>query len=226
MKKSLVLSICAILMASMTTFAQNTPTSAPTCNKEKAECSKQCHQPQILTPATIAMLKEEFFKENLKLNDKQKDAFWKSYNKYENAKKQACENAKAAREKAGLPARQGCKSSQSVKFTDEQKVACYKIQLEKRHDMLTAEYTFLEEISKTLTAEQVAQYLDLEKAFEMQMAKLGGKGCGQHEGCGQHGGEGQHQGCGQQCGEGHGPHSGMTPGHDCKMPAPKPVQEK
>lgn len=225
MKKSfLLLSLCAILLASMTTSAQNSAKSAPTCNKENAECTHHCHQPQILTPATVAMLKEEFFKTNLKLEDKQKDAFWKAYNKYENAKKQACENTKAAREKAGLPEHQGCKNHQNVKLTDAQKVACYTIQLENRQAMLTAEQNFLKEIAKTLTDEQVAQYLELEKTFNREMAQLNGRGHEKHEGCGHQCGEGHD--CQHQMAPKHDCQHQMTPKHDCKMPAPKPVQEK
>ena len=136
------------------------------------------------------MLKEEFFKENLKLNDNQKDAFWKSYNKYEAAKKQANENEKTAKEKAGIPAHHGCKSHGNCQMTDQQKVKAYSIQLEKRQALLSAEQTFLKEISKNLTDEQIAQYLGLEKAFHMEMAKLKGAEFSQH-------GEGHHN-CGHR----------------------------
>lgn len=184
MKKTFVLfSLCALILASIPTFAQNAPNGEPTCNKENHPCTHQCHQPQILTPASIAMLKEEFFKENLKLNDNQKDAFWKAYNKYEKAKKQAMENTKANMEKAGLPSHHGCKDHGNAKLTDEQKVAMYRIQLENRQAMLTAEQNFFNEISKTLSNEQIAQYLDLEKLFNMELHKLN---AAQHADCNHH----------------------------------------
>lgn len=184
MKKILVLfSFCAMILACTPSFAQNAPQKENTCDKENHQCTHQCHQPKILTPASIAMLKEEFFKENLKLNDNQKDAFWKSYNKYENAKKQAMENEKTAMSKAGLPEHHGCQDHGGAKLTDEQKVSMYSIQLEKRQAMLTAEQTFFKEISKTLNNEQIAQYLELEKCFNMEMHKLNGT---QHDACNQH----------------------------------------
>lgn len=180
MKKIFVLfSLCAMLFAWNSVSAQENK-EAHQCSKEHAQCSHQCQQPKLLTPNTISMLKEEFFKENLKLNDNQKDAFWKSYNKYEAAKKQANENEKTAKEKAGIPAHHGCKSHGNCQMTDQQKVKAYSIQLEKRQALLSAEQTFLKEISKNLTDEQIAQYLGLEKAFHMEMAKLKGAEFSQH----------------------------------------------
>ncbi len=181
MKKILVLtSLFALMMAWTPSFAQNAKDTVPEkCSKQ---CSKQCcSQPKILTPETVKMLKEAYFKENLKMDEKQQTAFWKSYNNYENAKKQACTNAKAAMEKAGLPAIPDCKSPCNAKLTADQKVAQLNIQLEKRQAMLSAEQTFYKELSKTLNNEQIAQYLDLEKSFQMEMRKLqGNEGCGQH----------------------------------------------
>lgn len=182
MKKIFVLfSLCAMLFAWNSVSAQENK-EAHHCSQGHAQCSHQCQQPKLLTPNSIAMLKEEFFKENLKLNDNQKDAFWKSYNKYEAAKKQANENEKTAKEKAGIPAHHGCKSHGNCQMTDQQKVKAYNIQLEKRQALLSAEQTFFKEISKNLTDEQIAQYLGLEKAFQMEMAKLKGSEYGHHQG--------------------------------------------
>lgn len=182
-------------------FAQNGQPAAKG-NMENKVCAKECHKdvPKLLTPSSIAMLKEEFFKENLNLNANQKDAFWKAYNKYTAAQKQAMENEKKAMEKAGIPAHHCSKDANASKPTAEQKVAAYSIQLEKRQAMLTAEQNFLNEISKALTKEQVAQYLQLEKAFKMEMAKLHGQGHGQgfhHQSCDKGNAHGEGHGCGQ-----------------------------
>ncbi len=192
MKKIFVLfSMCALMMVGTSAFAQE---GQHKCQHDGKECTHQCHQPKVLTPNTISMLKEEFFKENLKLNDNQKDAFWKAYNKYENAKKQAKENAKAAMKKAGLPEGHCPKSMDHGKLTADQKVALHNIQLESRQAMLKAEQTFYQELAKSLTNEQIVEYMGLEKAFQMEMAKMmGGDKCGNHGGCQGHG-EGGHDG--------------------------------
>lgn len=191
MKKIFVLfSLCALMMVGTSAFAQE---GNHKCQHEGKECTHQCH-PKVLTPNTISMLKEEFFKENLKMDDKQKDAFWKAYNKYENAKKQAKENAKAAMKKAGLPEGHCPKSMDHGKLTADQKVALHNIQLESRQAMLKAEQTFYQELAKSLTNEQIVEYMGLEKAFQMEMAKMmGGDKCGNHGGCQGHG-EGGHNG--------------------------------
>lgn len=183
MKKIFVLfSLCAFMMVGTSAFAQE---SNHKCQHGGKECNHQCH-PKVLTPNTISMLKEEFFKENLTLNDNQKDAFWKSYNKYENAKKQAKENAHAAMKKAGLPEGQCCKNVKPDNLTADQKVALNNIQLDSRQALLNAEQTFYKELAKNLTNEQIVKYMHLEKVFQMEMAKMnGGEGCGHghHDGC-------------------------------------------
>lgn len=191
MKKIFVLfSLCALMMVGTTAFAQE---GNHKCQHDGKECAHQCH-PKVLTPNTISMLKEEFFKENLKLNDNQKDAFWKSYNKYEAAKKQAKENAKAAMKKAGLPEGHCGNCKNHEKLTADQKVALHNIQLESRQAMLNAEQTFYKELAKSLSNEQIVDYMGLEKAFQMEMAKMkGAEGCGHRGGCKGHG-EGGHDG--------------------------------
>lgn len=182
-----VVCFCITLGISSSAFAQcdkhATPCNhnQPTCNHDQSAC-KMSH-PQLLSPAAIKLLKENYINENLPMSDKEKDAFWKSYNKYQKALEQARADAKAAREKAGIPC---CKDKDAKQPTDAQKVAMYNIQLNKRQAELTAEQTFFKEISKTLNEEQVAKYLGLEKSFKMELAKLhhdnNGKGHYGHNG--------------------------------------------
>lgn len=170
MKKLFVLFSLLAIMAGTSAFAQE---NAGKCNKEGKECSKQCH-PQLLTPKVVDMLKEEFFKENMKLENNQNEAFWKAYHKYENAQKQAKEKAKAAKEKAGIPAGHCCHAESHAKLTADQQVAIHNIQLETKQAMISAEQAFYKEIAKTLNNEQIAQYMHLEKAFQMEMMKIKG----------------------------------------------------
>ena len=188
MKKVFVLfSMFAIMMAGYSAFAQEGEHHCQHQGQEGHKCSHQCQQPKILTENTVTMLKEEFFKANLKLNDNQKDAFWKSYNKYETAKKQAKENAHAAMKKAGLP-EHACAMADKAQFTPDQKVALHNIQLDARQAKLSAEQTFYKELAKNLNNEQIAQYMQLEKLFQMQMAKMNkGEACGHNGGCQGHG---------------------------------------
>lgn len=168
MKKVIVFfSILAIIGFSIPANAQ--------CQKEGHSCNghtemcKMTH-PKLITPSTVKLLKENYIKENLELKDNQKDAFWKSYNKYQAALEQAKTDAKAAREKANIP----CCKDAKAQLTDAQKVATYNIQLTKRQAELTAEQTFFKEISKNLTEAQIATYLGLEKSFNMELARLQG----------------------------------------------------
>lgn len=176
-----VVCFCIALGISSSAIAQ-CDKHAETCNHNQTSCKMS--QPQLLSPSAIKLLKENYINENLPMSDKEKDAFWKSYNKYQKALKQAHADAKAAREKAGIP----CCKDKDAKPTDAQKVAMYNIQLNKRQAELTAEQTFFKEISKTLNDEQLAKYLGLEKSFKMELAKLqhGNKNKGLNSRCGQH----------------------------------------
>lgn len=163
--KRIIAVVCFCIALGISASAQ-CDKHAATCNHDQHNCKTS--QPQLLTPAAVNLLKENFFNENLPMNDKQKDAFWKSYNKYQKALEQAHADAKAAREKAGIP----CCKNTDTKPTDAQKVAMYNIQLNKRQAELTAEQAFFKEISKSLNEEQLATYLGLEKKFKMELAKL------------------------------------------------------
>lgn len=174
MKRLFVLfSLCAVLAAGSSVQAQCSK-DANKCQKNNKECGQKCH-PSLMTPATVDLLKEAYLKENLKLNDNQKDAFWKSYNKYGEAQKQAAENKKQSMLKAGFSG--ACCKMDTVKPTDEKIVACHNIRLEYQQALLKAEQTFFNEISKNLSKEQVAQYIRLEKGFEMEMKGLMKKDC-------------------------------------------------
>ncbi len=170
MKKLFVLFSLLAIMSGTSVFAQD---SAGKCNKDGKECSKECHS-KLLSPKVMDMIKEEFFKENMKLESKQNDAFWKAYYKYESAQKQAKENAKAAKEKAGITTGHCSHGNNHAKLTADQQVAMHNIQLETRQSLLSAEQTFYKELSKNLSNEQIAQYMQLEKSYQMEMMKIKG----------------------------------------------------
>lgn len=191
MKKLIaLLCLCITFGCASPIFAQ-CDKNAGHCSHNKTEC-KSSH-PKLMTPGTVKLLKENYIKENLTLNDNQKDAFWKAYQKYEAAKTQANETARTAMEKAGISNHECCKEGNRP--TDEQAVAAYTIQLEKRQALLAAEQAFFKEISKNLTKEQIAQYLRLEKSFMAEMHKLNsGNRCEkQHQPCGNHAEAGCHK---------------------------------
>ncbi len=201
MKKMFLLFSLSALLLGGKVYAQNSNNNTDSkTTTEKGQCEKSCQKPpQVLTPESIELLKEAYIKENLTMSDKEQTAFWKSYEKYNEAKKQACDDAKSAMEKAGI--KTSCekkdKSEQTkedTKPTAEQQVTMKTIQMEKRQSMLSAEQTFYKELAKNLSNDQIVQYMQLEKAFQMEMKKLqqrdqGPRCCEGMPQCGQQKGE-------------------------------------
>lgn len=168
-----ILSLAAFIFAGISANAQ--VVTAQKSNPNHPECSREHSHNSgspILTPKAINMLKEEYLKSNLSFPEKELNAFWKYYKRLEDNKLKACENAKAAMEKAGIPTDQCCKEGKPAKLTDEQKVSAHQIMLQKHQDILSAEQQFFKELLKNFTTEQVAQYLQLEKDFEKELSVI------------------------------------------------------
>lgn len=203
MKKIFALSVLCALIFSLNAQVSTTPAKKSTeVQAVKAENPAKCGNKDC---QTMMKLKREYFQENFKLKDQQKDAFWAAYDAYTKAEFEAFNASRDAMKKAGITKHV---RPDSVQFLpDEQILALYDSRLSTKQKLAQAEYDFFVAISKCLTAKQVDEYFQLDRKFKRSAAKHQGE----HE-C-KHGDHHPHSG---NCN-----HSGdCKHGNDCKQPVP------
>lgn len=128
-------------------------------------------------------VKKEYIENNFKLDDKQKDAFWKAYDEYTQAEFNAFKQGRAVMEAAGLPNHVRPDSVQYL--SDAQILAVYNSKFVTRENLLTAERNFYRAIYNCLTPKQIDEYYQLERKFKRSAANHQDHKCGDK--CKQHG---------------------------------------
>lgn len=109
-------------------------------------------------------LKREFMEKNMQLNDNQKKEFWAAYDEKAGTTFKVLASARKQKEEAGIPKHVAHDSIQYL--NDEQILLYYRVKMETKEQITSAETKFFNRISKCLTAKQIDQYYQLERKFQ------------------------------------------------------------
>lgn len=164
MKKIVIL--CMLVCFAGATMAQVQVESA---KKQNTQVPKEGHSKCGSQDCQAVMkLKKEYFENNFKLDEKQKDPFWEAFDAYAKAEFESFQKSREVMREAGIDHHVAPDSIQYL--SDDQIMILYKTRLETRRQLLEAESQFLQSISKCLSAKQVDEYFQLERKFKRSAA--------------------------------------------------------
>lgn len=164
MKKIVIL--CMLVCFAGATMAQvQTDVSKKEVSTDAKSSNSKCGSQDC---QAVMKLKKEYFENNFKLDEKQKDPFWEAFDAYAKAEFEAFQKSREVMREAGIDHHVAPDSIQYL--SDDQIMILYKTRLETRRQLLEAESQFLQSISKCLSAKQVDEYFQLERKFKRSAA--------------------------------------------------------